>query len=227
MEERRLHLDYPPEGMEDVWRICRLKIIGRNVSLSHINYKCTLLDIGSNDCAVTNFLEKEKFEYIGFDISKKALERGKGRNRVLCDVCNLPIKNNVADIIICAEVLEHIENPDKLIHEIARVSKPNAKLLISTPNSEGLFSKMQKLLFTNHFHNWQNVEFHFQVYTPRKLDELLGNYGFKINRKIKSIAFPPFKMIKNKMIFQAAKLISKLIPPDLQELLIWVVVKAK
>ena len=224
MKDREIHLNYPPEGMEDVWRLHRLKVVGKNITLRN---EGILLDIGCNDCAITNFLGNVNARYVGFDISKKALKRGEKKQRVLCDACHLPVKDNTADVVICTEVIEHINDPKRLISEIARISKVNSKLLISTPNGESLFSKIQKLLPIKRFHDWRYIKSHFQVYDPTKLSNLLKCYGFKINRKIKSIALPPFKITKNKMAFRIFAIFSRLIPTDLQELLIWVATKAR
>jgi len=224
MKDREIHLNYPPEGMEDIWRLHRLKVVGKNVTLRN---EGILLDIGCNDCAITNFLGNVNARYVGFDISKKALKRGEKKQRVLCDACHLPVKDNTADVVICTEVIEHINDPKRLISEIARISKVNSKLLISTPNGESLFSKIQKLLPIKRFHDWRYIKSHFQVYDPTKLSNLLKCYGFKINRKIKSIALPPFKITKNKMAFRIFAIFSRLIPTDLQELLIWVTTKAR
>jgi len=224
MKDREIHLNYPPEGMEDIWRLHRLKVVGKNITLRN---EGILLDIGCNDCAITNFLGNVNARYVGFDISKKALKRGEKKQRVLCDACHLPVKDNTADVVICTEVIEHINDPKRLISEIARISKVNSKLLISTPNGESLFSKIQKLLPIKRFHDWRYIKSHFQVYDPTKLSNLLKCYGFKINRKIKSIALPPFKITKNKMAFRIFAIFSRLIPTDLQELLIWVATKAR
>ena len=224
MKDREIHLNYPPEGMEDIWRLHRLKVVGKNITLRN---EGILLDIGCNDCAITNFLGNVNARYVGFDISKKALKRGEKKQRVLCDACHLPVKDNTADVVICTEVIEHINDPKRLISEIARISKVNSKLLISTPNGESLFSKIQKLLPIKRFHDWRYIKSHFQVYDPTKLSNLLKCYGFKINRKIKSIALPPFKITKNKMAFRIFAIFSRLIPTDLQELLIWVTTKAR
>ena len=224
MKDREIHLNYPPEGMEDIWRLHRLKVVGKNITLRN---EGILLDIGCNDCAITNFLGNVNARYVGFDISKKALKRGEKKQRVLCDACHLPVKDNTADMVICTEVIEHINDPKRLISEIARISKVNSKLLISTPNGESLFSKIQKLLPIKRFHDWRYIKSHFQVYDPTKLSNLLKCYGFKINRKIKSIALPPFKITKNKMAFRIFAIFSRLIPTDLQELLIWVATKAR
>lgn len=43
------------------------------------------------------------------------------------------IKNNMFDILICTEVLEHTKNPIDAIYELTRMLKPNGFLILSTP----------------------------------------------------------------------------------------------
>jgi len=42
--------------------------------------------------------------------------------------------HNRYDVVICAEVIEHIINDEKLIKDIARCLKPGGRLLLTTPN---------------------------------------------------------------------------------------------
>jgi SAM-dependent methyltransferase len=220
-----LHFNYPPEGLNDTWRVCRLEKIAKEVSLSG-KLGGILLDIGCNDCSTSKFLGMHIFEYVGLDISKEALKRGTGRQRVLCDAYKLPIKDAAGDLAICAEVIEHVEDPDVLMGEISRVLKPKAKLFISTPNSEGLFSKLQDRSASKKLHNWCYFEYHVQICNPEIFDTLLEKHGFRTLRKLRSIALPPFRVTKKKRVFQIASFFSRMVPPDLQELLIRTAVKS-
>jgi ubiquinone/menaquinone biosynthesis C-methylase UbiE len=47
-------------------------------------------------------------------------------------IYELPFKKSSFDLVICSEVLEHLENPDTAIAEITRVSKKY--VLVSVPN---------------------------------------------------------------------------------------------
>ena len=49
------------------------------------------------------------------------------------DVANLPFKSEYFDLVICSEVLEHIENHLQAVREIIRVLKPNRNLVVSVP----------------------------------------------------------------------------------------------
>lgn len=218
-KSQTIHLSYPSEGLNDPWRVSRLGKIGGEALLSG-KLGDVLLDIGCNDCAISRFLGTHMFEYIGLDISKEALKRGAGRQRVLCDAYELPIKDAAVDLAICVEVIEHVEEPDTLMSEISRVLKPKARLFISTPNSEGLFSKLLSRFGAKRLHNWCYFEYHLQICNPETFDKLLEKHGFITLRKLRSIALPPFRVTKKKRVFQIASFFSRFVPPDLQELLI-------
>lgn len=47
---------------------------------------------------------------------------------------SLPIESNSIDLIVCDNVLEHINNPDKFFIEISRVLKTGGYLCLRTPN---------------------------------------------------------------------------------------------
>ena len=49
------------------------------------------------------------------------------------NVTNLPFRNDFFDLVICSEVLEHIDNHLDAIREIVRVLKPARNLVVSVP----------------------------------------------------------------------------------------------
>jgi len=219
-----VHLSYPPENLEDTWRFHRLKKVTETLTK---NCHGLLLDIGCNDCQITRFLPKKQFQYIGADLSRQALRKGKGCQRILADACNLPLRDEFVDVISCFEIIEHTQEPHALIREIARTLKPEGKLLISTPNQKSMFIKIQNAAHLPRFHDWRYVETHYQTFMPQKLDSLLKKHGFRIIKKIRSIAFPPFKITKKPRVYRVFRLASKLVPEDSQELLIRLAVKVR
>ena len=70
------------------------------------------------------------------------------------------------DLIVCYEFLEHIKDDKKLIKLFSKKSK---KLIISTPNE----------LIRPYNKNPVNP-YHVRHYTPKELQELLENFGYKI-----------------------------------------------
>jgi len=56
---------------------------------------------------------------------------------VVCDITNLPFKDNSIDVVLNIAVLEHVQNPQVVINEIYRVLKPNGKIYTAFPFIQG------------------------------------------------------------------------------------------
>ena len=103
------------------------------------NWYC--LDLG---CGIGNNLSTllRFFDYIiACDISREALEHAERRfknpriNFVQADIKTLPFKDNFFDIIICTEVLEHVDDIKQARNELFRVlKKENGYFIVSCPN---------------------------------------------------------------------------------------------
>ncbi|UOE41373.1 class I SAM-dependent methyltransferase [Chryseobacterium suipulveris] len=52
---------------------------------------------------------------------------------IICDIENIPFKDNSVDYIINIAVLEHVPNPQKVIAEIHRILKPGGKIYCFIP----------------------------------------------------------------------------------------------
>lgn len=52
------------------------------------------------------------------------------------DVAEIPFEDSSFDVVTCMEVIEHVENPERVLDELRRVLKPDGLLLLSTPNRE-------------------------------------------------------------------------------------------
>lgn len=119
----------------------------------------SILDLGCGDGTRLNFLSKKKIQCVGVDISKKAILLAK-KQYPKCDfkVSNLetiPFKNNSFDLVYSAFVLEHLQNPQKVIKEAVRVLKVGGVLVLMAPNfgapnrisPPGNYSRIKKLFF--------------------------------------------------------------------------------
>jgi ubiquinone/menaquinone biosynthesis C-methylase UbiE len=60
---------------------------------------------------------------------------------VLSDVHHLPIDDNSFDLVTCQTVLMHCKDPQQVVDEMFRITKPNGYVLISEPTN--LLSRMQ------------------------------------------------------------------------------------
>jgi len=141
-----------------------------------------IIDIGCGEGFIVNYLNRS--DITGMDISKRALSIAKRKNPA-CNFCagsvyNLSFKKNVFDLVIATEILEHLDNPDRALQEIKRISKKYC--IFSVPN-EPYFRTMNFLRGKNltrfgndieHVQNWSSEEFvklvekHFDVMEVRK-----------------------------------------------------------
>jgi ubiquinone/menaquinone biosynthesis C-methylase UbiE len=98
-----------------------------------------ILDIGCGSGYLGYLIKKIDSDTIitGFDISKHALGQAKSYDKTYfldIDKENIPEEDNYFDMVICADVLEHIYDVDHCLNEIKRVLKPGSKAIVTTPN---------------------------------------------------------------------------------------------
>lgn len=97
---------------------------------------------------------------------------------------NIQIKDKYFDSIILGDVIEHLENPSKMLRECFRLLKDDGRLIISTPHSshywEIIKNYLQIFKDTNneHLNAWSVIDF----------KRLLRLHNFKV-RKIYGISF--------------------------------------
>ncbi len=68
------------------------------------------------------------------EIIKTAAQRYPDINFYHASAYNLPFEDNFFDFIYSVDVIEHLEEPRKMVSEAKRVLKPNGILIIQTPN---------------------------------------------------------------------------------------------
>lgn len=107
-----------------------------------------VLDLGCRDGALTSaFLSGNRV--IGVDIDRVALARAGqlGVETVWADLDQpLPFEQACFDVVVIAEVLEHLRFPENAIAEAKRVLVPGGTLIGSVPNCYRLKSRLRFLL---------------------------------------------------------------------------------
>jgi len=98
------------------------------------------LDVGSSTGIIDNFLSDYFKELIGIDIDEKAVvfaqQNFKKSNLsfFVDDAMNLHFNNNTFDVVICAQIYEHVPDQEKLLSEIFRVLKPGGVCYFAAGN---------------------------------------------------------------------------------------------
>jgi ubiquinone/menaquinone biosynthesis C-methylase UbiE len=103
----------------------------------------TVIDLGSgagNDVFVARSLVGEKGKVIGIDMTEEMiLKANRNKEKLnavnvdfhLGEIENLPVENNVADVVISNCVLNLVPDKEKAFYEIFRVLKPGAHFCVS------------------------------------------------------------------------------------------------
>lgn len=125
---------------------------------SYIDRNTKILDLGSGKghlCRRIGKLLSEK----GFDLNKNIVASDLDKinfeaKEISFKKCNfnkkLPFKNESFDLVYSIEVVEHLKSPYDFFYECFRILKPGGKLIISTPNTLHLASRL-KFFFTGFF----------------------------------------------------------------------------
>ena len=88
------------------------------------------------------------------------------------DITCLPFGDAVFDLVICAEVLEHIPDDHTAVREIVRVLKPKGTLVVSVPR---YFPERICWALSDAYH--QTADGHIRIYRQQVLIRLLESHG--------------------------------------------------
>jgi SAM-dependent methyltransferase len=106
------------------------------------------------------------------DISSAALCKlaQRGAQTTLAPIYNLPFADRCFDLLCSLDIIEHVEEDEQAIAELARVAAPGAVLLISTPLHQSLWTEFDDFVG------------HRRRYEPQAITALLAGHGFVIQR---------------------------------------------
>jgi 2-polyprenyl-6-hydroxyphenyl methylase/3-demethylubiquinone-9 3-methyltransferase len=95
------------------------------------------LDLGCGGGLLSAHLVKRGARVVGFDLSQASLktaERKLGARFARADVQRLPVADASIDLVLAADVLEHVPAVDVTLGNIARVLRPGGALYVNTIN---------------------------------------------------------------------------------------------
>ncbi|MCP4266065.1 MAG: class I SAM-dependent methyltransferase, partial [Candidatus Brocadiaceae bacterium] len=166
-----------------------------------------ILEIGCGSGA-TGMAIKQKFpdvNYIGIDSDKEAAEIARTRldKIIVSDIDKAPLdtfglEKECFDLIICADILEHLYDPWKIVNDLRDYLIPDGKILASIPNVQYIEHMINVL-----HGNWKYEDHglldatHIRFFTLNEIVKMFRGSGYDIahcsgatNPRMKSDTWP-------------------------------------
>ena len=145
----------------------------------------SILDVGCGEGFTLQRLYENKIgkRLEGVDHQGIAIEIGKRIHPKLKlevgNIYHLPFKAESFDLVICTEVLEHLEEPKKALRELARVSRKY--LLLSVPNEP--YFMLANFLRGKNISRWGNDIEHINHWTSKGFERFVEYEKLKVISK--------------------------------------------
>jgi len=137
------------EAEEYRWQSEKFDLISRTIA--RLATRRALADVGCfTGMATAQYRSLGFARVVGFDASVDALKlasnRGIDARRWLIGETSCPAEDNEFDVIIAADIIEHLIDTDGFLRELARVLSSGGFLIVTTPNLAAWRSRMRMLL---------------------------------------------------------------------------------
>lgn len=160
------------------------KIINYIKSLDKGNNKLKVLDVGCSKGFIAKSLQKENLELYGVEYSKEDAKEAKKYYREIkimdLDKEKPKYKSNSFDIIIMADIIEHLKDQN-IVKYFTRFLKKGGLMILSTANVANIYVRL-KLLFGNFDYGERGImdSTHLRFFTLKTFRKLAKEASLKI-----------------------------------------------
>lgn len=166
----------------------------------------SVLDVGCGGGWLSKAIQTDKTEVTSLDISLKNVQQTlkntphQNHSGIVSDVFNLPFLENTFDRVVACEIIEHLVDPKLFIENLLKITKPNGKIVISTPYDEKI--PLSLCVHCNkatprhaHLHSFNDSNIH--RFLPEsagvKIEKMANKYLFRL-RIYHLLRFLPFSI---------------------------------
>jgi SAM-dependent methyltransferase len=156
------------------WFRGRRQLLAAMIRELGIRRDARTLDVGSGTGANLSLLSELGFErVVGLDRSEEAI-RYCGEKALPPveggDLCDLPFAEGDFDLVIAADILEHVDDEARAIGELRRVLRPGGRLIVTVPAFQSLWGLQDR------------VSHHKRRYRRHQLEARLREGGLEVAR---------------------------------------------
>jgi SAM-dependent methyltransferase len=131
------------------WFTGRRSLFTRELTVAGVPCSAATLDIGTSTGANLRLLRQLGFTRVeGLETSEAAIQfccqKGLGPVR-LGDVCAMPFADARFDLVLATDIIEHVRDDERALCEIARVLRPDGRLLLTVPAFPSLWGLQDRV----------------------------------------------------------------------------------
>jgi 2-polyprenyl-3-methyl-5-hydroxy-6-metoxy-1,4-benzoquinol methylase len=135
-----------------------------------------LLDVGSGAGTLLEATRRAGWQSFGVDVAERAVEHARDMGfEVFCGTLQeARYPDNYFDVVTASELLEHLSDPQEVLHEIARVLRPGGLLWLTTPHGRGVSAQILGL-------KWSTISppEHLQLFSRDGSKRMLAAAGLR------------------------------------------------
>ncbi len=144
----------------------------------------SILDVGTADGYLGALLKQQGHSLVGVETDCAAADRARPYYETIHSIdiedFHFPYRNHF-DIVLFADVLEHLRRPEEILRRCRPCLKPDGEIIVSVPNIANLFIRMALLLgYFEYTERGILDRTHLRFYTRSTLQRMLQNCGYRI-----------------------------------------------
>lgn len=112
-----------------------------------------VLEVGSGLSPIVTGRDNVIYSELSFRALHTLKAINEGGHYVVADATRLPFREASLGRVVCSEVLEHVENDQEAIDELARIMKPGALACITVPHRKFYFAADDR--YVHHFRRYE------------------------------------------------------------------------
>jgi glycosyltransferase involved in cell wall biosynthesis len=151
-----------------------------------------ILDLGCSSGLLTERLQDAGHEVTGVDVFETPGVRQRMRRFVVADLDAgiPPDAGSGYDIVLAADVLEHLRQPERLLRDAQRVLRPGGSLVVCVPNIGHWYPRFRTFLGRFDYDQRGPLDRgHLRFFTRRSIKRLLKREGFAL-RGLEPVGLP-------------------------------------